>query len=182
MKKLMIAVAAVAMSFAANAAALSWTTWAYINDGGADSDWITGGQAYLVMVTDTSTFAVADDLTVTGGTIVDSKAFVDGTVAGAWQDTDSLVAGTVYKFAVIATTDGTGISVPTTGTYGIDDNEGALYSVTWDGNTGGSFSADELTYGGASMSTAVGGAIPEPTSGLLLLIGMAGLALRRRRA
>ena len=178
----MIAVAAVAMSFAANAAALSWNTWAYINDGGADSDWITGGQAYLVQVTDAATFAVANDLTVTGGTIVDSKAFEEGSVAGFWN-TDSLEAGTTYKFAVIATTDGAGIAVPTTGTYGVDDNGGALYSVTWDGNTGGGFNPDE-SYGGASMSTAVGGgsSIPEPTSGLLLLLGVAGLALRRHRA
>ena len=178
MKKLIIAVAAVAMAVAANAAALNWQTYAYINDGGADSDWITGGQAYLVMVTDAASFAVADDLSITGGTIVDSKAFEDGMVAGAWQDTDSLVAGDVYKFAIIATTDGAGITVPTTGTYGIDDNSGALYSVTWDASTGGGFEPD-VSYAGASMSTAVA---PEPTSGLLILLGMAGLALKRKRA
>lgn len=178
MKKLMIAVAAVAMSFAANAAALSWSTWAYINDGSEDTDWITGGQAYLVQVTDTATFAVANDLTVTGGTIVDSSAFAGGTVDGVWQDTDSLVAGATYKFAIIATSDGSSITVPTSGTYGIDDNGGELYSVTWNGDTGGTIFADEL-YEGASMSTAV---VPEPTSGLLLLLGMAGLALRRKQA
>ena len=178
----MIAVAAVAMSFAANAAALSWQTWAYINDGSADTDWITGGQAYLVQVTDAATFAVANDLTVTGGTIVDSKAFEDGTVNGFWN-TDSLEAGTTYKFAIITTSDGAGSTVPTSGTYGIDDNGGALYSLTWDASTGGSIFPDD-TYAGASMSTAVGGGqpVPEPTSGLLLLLGMAGLALRRKQA
>ena len=178
----MIAVAAVAMSFVANAAALNWQTWAYVNDGSAESDWITGGQAYLVQVTDAATFAVANDLTVTGGSIVDSVAFTDGVAYGVWNDTDSLVAGSTYKFAVIATTDGGNITVPTTGTYGVDDNGGALYSVTWDSNTGGFFEADG-EYPGASMSTAVtGGSIPEPTSGLLLLIGVAGLALRRKQA
>ena len=181
MKKLMIAVAAVAMSFAANAAALSWTTWAYINDGSEDTDWITGGQAYLVQVTDAASFAVADDLSVTGGSIVDSIAFAGGTANGFWN-TDSLESGQTYKFAIITTSDGTGSTVPTSGTYGIDDNGGALYSVTWDGNTGGGFNPDD-SYEGASMSTAVAGSsVPEPTSGLLLLLGMAGLALRRKQA
>ena len=170
------------MSVAANAAALNWQTYAYINDGSADSDWITGGQAYLVMVTDASTFAVANDLTVTGGTIVDSAAFVEGVVDGVWNDTDSLVAGSTYKFAIIATTDGAGSVVPTSGTYGIDDNGGALYSVTWNASTGGGFEPDG-SFEGASMSIAVaGGSIPEPTSGLLLLLGVAGLALRRKQA
>ena len=180
MKKLIIALGAVAMAVAANAAALNWQTWAYLNDGGADSDWIDGGQAYLVMVTDAASFAVADDLSVTGGSIVDSAAFASGTVDGVWQDTDSLVAGNVYKFAIITTSDGTGITVPTTGTYGVDDNSGALYSMTWDSATGASIFPDG-SYAGASMSTAVG-AVPEPTSGLLILLGMAGLALKRKRA
>ena len=183
MKKLLIAIGAIAMGFASHAASLNWTTWGYINDGSADSDWITGGQAYLVMVSDTATFAVADDLAVTGGTIVDNRSFVDGTVAGTWNDTAALVDGTKYYFAVIGTTDGSGSSVPTTGYYGVDKNGdnatgSGFYEVTWNASTGVSFEADG-GFAGASMSTAVA---PEPTSGLLLLIGMAGLALRRRRA
>ncbi len=178
MKKLIIAVAAVAMSVVANAAALNWQTTAFINDGENESDWISGGQAYLVMVTDPGAFAVADDLSVTGGSIVDNKAFEEGIVYGVWQGTSSLVDGNTYKFAIITTTDGSGSDVPTSGTYGVDDNGGALYSVTWNASTGGSFmNADE--YPGTSMSTSVA---PEPTSGLLMLLGMAGLALRRRRA
>ena len=179
----MIAVAAVAMSFAANAAALNWSTWGYINDGSADSDWFDGGQAYLVMVTDADNFSVANDLTVTGGNVVDSTAFAAGTANGVWNDTDSLVAGTTYKFAIIATTDGSGSTVPTTGTYGVDDNGGALYSLTWDSATGGNVNPDPNTFEGFPVNTSVAGSsVPEPTSGLLLLLGMAGLALRRKQA
>ena len=177
----MIMLAAVAMTAGVQAAALNWSTWAYANDGEAESDWITGGQAYLVQVTDAANFAVSDSLAVTGGIIVDNAAFEGGTVAGAWNDTADLVAGNKYLFAIIATTDGNGASVPTSGFYGIDANGGtgtAFYEVTWDASTGGSFIAAD-DFGGASMSTAV---VPEPTSGLLMLVGLAGLALRRRRA
>ena len=179
MKKLMIMLAAVAMAAGVQAAALSWTTWGFINDGSAESDWINGGMAYLVQVTDAENFAVSDSLGITGGTIVDNAAFSFGTVSGGWNDTASLVDGNKYLFAVIATSDGTSATLPTTGFYGVDDNGTAFYEVTWNASTGGSFSADELTFGGVSMSTAV---VPEPTSGLLMLVGLAGLALRRRRA
>ena len=52
----------------------------------------------------------------------------------------------------------------------------------------------DLNYSMSDLSTKIGGlstgaatawstaAVPEPTSGLLMLLGMAGLALRRRRA
>ena len=180
----MIAVVVAAISIATNAASLNWQTWGYINDGSADSDWIDGGQAYLVMVTDPGTFAVANDLSVTGGSIVDNKYFEAGSVSGVWNGTDSLIDGQTYKFAIIATTDGTGSAVPETGTYGVDDNGGALYSTVWNAATGASFSPDPDSFEGFPMNTAVGGgsSIPEPTSGLLLLLGVAGLALRRKQA
>lgn len=186
MKKLIIAACAVAFATVSQAAALSWSTWAYTNDGSSDSDWISGGQAYLVMVTDTSAFAVDESLNVTGGTIVDNTVLGDGTAAGMWNGTGDLVDGTTYYFAIIATTDGAGSSVPTTGFYAVDMNgdtgtASGFYEVTWSTATGGSLDADG-EFAGAAMTSAVGGEpIPEPTSGLMLLLGVAGLALRRKQ-
>ena len=175
---------AVVLGLAANAAVLNWSTWGYAGtDPDADGAWIDGGMAYLVMVTDTDSFAVSDALAVTGGSIVDNATFSGGTAAGAWNDTAALVDGTTYNFAVILTTAGTGATVPTTGFYAVDYNgdtgtASGFYEVTWNASTGVAFEADG-NFAGASMATAV---VPEPTSGLLMLLGMAGLALRRRRA
>ena len=51
------------------------------------------------------------------------------------------------------------------------------------GNTGVAFMELSLEDGTSTMAwSKMGTAVPEPTSGLLMLVGLAGLALRRRRA
>ena len=187
MKKLMIAVCAVAFAAVAQAAALNWSTWGYTGDD-PDEGLLDGSMAYLVMVSDTSSFAVADDLSVTGGTIVDSSPFAEGVVNATWNDTAALVDGSKYYFAIIATTAGATSDLPTTGKYGIDYNGdnttgSGFYEVTWNAATGGTLDCDWDTYGGVAANMDVAGEpIPEPTSGLLMVLGVAGLALRRRRA
>ena len=183
MKKIMIALCTVAFAAAAQAAQLNWYTWGYLNDGSADTDYLTGGQAYLIQVTDAANFAVADDLTITGGSIVDSIGFSAGEAAGGWS-TESLAGGQTYLFAIVGTSDGVaGNKMPTSGYYGVDLNGGndtasGFYEVVWNASTGGDALSSE-SFAGLGINTAV---VPEPTSGLLLLLGMAGLALRRRRA
>ena len=50
----------------------------------------------------------------------------------------------------------------------------------WDDESGKVFADKQSSFAGAGWYTTA--SVPEPTSGLLMLVGLAGLALRRRRA
>lgn len=85
---------------------------------------------------------------------------VDGSVDGYYAVLVLNDAGTLASYYDIGSISGTtGASSPTD----------KLVNVDWSGS-------EYLTSGGYTV------AVPEPTSGLLLLLGMAGLALKRKRA
>ena len=180
MKELATFIGALALITTTNAANLSWDVFGVLNDGGNVSDWYTGGQAYLVLVSDAPSFNIANDLSITGGSVIQSvnvkggeaQGTIDGGSIGA-----GLTHGQTYQFVVLFTTKGVaGTTLPTEGLYGVNDNDGSFYSVTWDNNDGGVFINDSTP---VAVTQTIAEA-PEPTSALLMLLGMAGLALKRK--
>ena len=196
MKKLMIAFAAVAMGLSASAANFArGLTEDNPRDPSGTSLTDNGGRLFLYLGTvgQTDNKDGTYTLNFAGCSLIDT---LQGN-GGAWSNwdyennTDSRVTqpnldGTegVQDFSLILVNDGT-----------VTDLEGYEGKYTQfdvasyrdlDGTSGTEYAAiffDEYRVKAGDWKTAsAGGDVPEPTSGLLLLLGMAGLALRRRRA
>ena len=189
MKKLMIALAAVAVGIAANAASISWaTTKGYLYDGTGDSaSKLTSGTAYLVL----STYAQSD--------LVSLFASNDGnaatTLTALQEKTQYLGTGEIGENARITGSGTTSATDSITAYFVVFNGDNMYISDTATSDYDGLAQAHDLTFGtsmtasskalpsdGAYSGAGWYTAVPEPTSGLLMLLGMAGLALRRRRA
>ena len=169
MKKLTLMIGAVALAMGARAAAVDWQ----VNGTAATVNY----NVYLLTSIADSYESVAD---------IANAALISGTIAKNGRNYyagGSAVSDTITKdsmkevYWVIV--DGSG--APTTYNYVKTDLSGYVYDPNNQESSPGLFdtvsAADMLA--GASGSF---GAAPEPTSGLLMLLGMAGLALKRKRA
>ena len=187
MKKIMIALAIATMSVVANANAVKWGVAAVSPSSGATAT--TDYTAYLFIASDTSsTFS-----TYTLAAITEALSAGDTSVlssAAGYANAGSIVATTGkanWTTQTLATEIDAGNTLSaflvivddTQSNYLVAQNNGSeiMTKTVSSGSAAYSF-----TFGSQASNANTWQAIPEPTSGLLMLVGLAGLALRRRRA
>jgi len=192
MKKLMIAAAIVCAAVAANAASFDWKTsmMGKIYTPGSTTTTLASGTAYIFDSAAVSQLAVIQQFYDDGKLATPSlhnKAVNNGAIAGTAGEAFSWGQAGNTLNAYIALIDGKNIYIsaivsgeaPSTGftTLSFDCKTTSQAAVT-------ELAEKPLTFGGAGWYT-VGGEppepTPEPTSALLMLLGVAGLALRRKQ-
>ena len=175
MKKLMVALAAIVLSVGAQAAVVQWQSGAFLDWNGVEiTKGATGYTATIQFFTYDSD-AYTDVSSTFGGTLSSTTVAKGPTMKG--NTGSSMDTGTYYAQLTIVNGDWTLTSDKAAFAYDAE----AISDLVINFTTGDGFSAASskfnqtgATYGWTN--------VPEPTSGMLLLLGMAGLALRRRRA
>ena len=182
MKKLMIAAAIVCAAVMSQAAMVNWgVDWAYSNydavntydDGSAVNYWIVN----MGSATDTSGLSIDKD-----GNLVNSASYAVVDTGSFTANANGTADGTIANGNYLAMV----IYDAANGLYGVSDAN-AVSGIVEAPPTAGSLAAYFQNDGGSEgyliANTPVPTEpVPEPTSGLLMLLGVAGLALRRRRA
>lgn len=177
MKKLLIAAAIVCAAAFVQAATVNWGVSGVKNSSGAAP---TAGWAVMAFYTEAGAGSAAIESAIaskTAGSLAfDTKALTVSFGAGKYGPVDATAAGITdtskkYDFYFVVFNDS-------------DATKATEYAMASASNVEYSSMASKFTASGVfSASTPwTSTAVPEPTSGLLMLLGMAGLALRRRRA
>ena len=194
MKKLMIAAAIVCAAAVSQAATIKWGGDIAQADGTNPVG--VGSVAYLVRGTTTAAAAVTTIMvdgtdwsawtTDTGASIVGAYTLdaTDATGSYRFEATYNITGAADAGYYSVVVVDGQAGAVGLTGSYNyagqntlVDPTSGSMTDLT----IGDNWATSSAWVGNGGFS-AVTFAAPEPTSGLLLLLGMAGLALKRKRA
>ena len=199
MKKLMMALGVVALAATVQAATFRWYQGSPIAAAGDSSTDVTSGTVYLFSGSGQSALLTGYIAAIAGGT--SAADYLSG--AAGFVGTGTLASGTTFSATTVPSaniTSGRAVwSETTTDTtrnyYQVLVDGDNIYiadtfavTVKGTGNSNIAFQNNEslLATKQAADGYAGGGwystAVPEPTSGLLMLLGMAGLALKRRRA
>ena len=197
MKKLIIAAMAVASAVIANAAAVNWQSGTLYTAQDANGGWsstlvnkanpqaLVNVSVYMIGASDWTADGVAlmtqadlyDYVSGMKASYTQQNKNTNGAIIGAANaGADDLSASTTYYSILVAEY--------TDATYG-----DMYMAAAKEFSTSAQGQATVANIFGGASTLANGGvrdwqaaAVPEPTSGLLVLLGMAGLALRRRRA
>ena len=165
MKKLVLAVIVGCIATIVQASSVNWSiTQIKGMDGnliGATTD------KYTAVVT----FYDAEGTAIAGATSTSTKSTAMSGMSGSWT---GAAISTTY-FADIVITDSAGNTLSSDKAQFVT-SAAATYSINFSNGTGFSEKTAKVDYAGGWV------AAPEPTSGLLLLLGVAGLALKRKRA
>ena len=186
MKKLVVALVVASIGVMANAAAFSWNAPSgRLFDGqGSASANRYAGTGYLFNQATVSQAAIiaaftSDSIAATLSTALSENTFSSGRATTAQSFTGPDASFTAY-FVVL------GKDASGNDAIYISDTVAATYTAVGEGEVtfGQQNAYSSVGFNDASKGYSGAGwyAVPEPTSGLLMLLGMAGLALRRKRA
>ena len=180
MKKLMTAIAVAFAAAVVNAAAVSWSA------GGIVDPWATqaagkntpasGWVGYLVLASDLDTISsglTSGDTSVLAAAVDHNTTTAKGQFA-AGAATGNVAAGSQDFYVIVFNA----ANVDDATSFYVSTKASAVVDASLD--TPITFSSQATNSKNVANWTAM--SVPEPTSGLLLLLGMAGLALKRKRA
>lgn len=186
MKKIML-IAAIVCAAAVNAATVNWNTGTSVKPDGSTSAasgtlniyvWVVAESVYNSTAIEDiwGTYGNATISSITGFTA--SKTGLGGAAGGKAAIAD--VANDTTLYGIIITT----YDSDKDGTVDLYAANKAVGSVNESGTATSPTVLAKYLYGqnGGTPVTWESAAVPEPTTGLLVLLGIAGLALKRRRA
>ena len=191
MKKIVTMMIVVAFGLVSNAAQIQWGAF-FGSYEDAKGDAFTGGTALLCVLSGDASTAVnnsANAWNLNGAQLVATSGY--NAEFGGWGSLNWVDGG---SSVVAGTTEGATqqyfslIIVDKAGVAKIDDYAGNYTVMTAQGSqevvdpSGPTYGVNVVQFDNIESGSWQTATVPEPTSGLLLLLGMAGLALRRKQA